>query len=67
MFTRESNMKQIMVDPPSGWAYGFPKLWDGTEPLDRWLFKHGYPNEDIAFALNYLRMWPVEDDCEGVA
>jgi len=55
-----------MVDPPSGWAYGFPKLWDGEEPLDIWLFKHGYPNEDIAFALNYLRMWPVEDDRETV-
>jgi hypothetical protein len=66
MFTRESNMKHVMVDPPSGWAYGFPKLWDGEEPLDMFLYKHGYPQSEIAFALNYMRMWPVEDDRETV-
>lgn len=60
-------MKKIMVDPPSGWAYGFPRLWNGEEQLDLFLARYGYPQAEIAFALNYLRMWPVEDDHEGVA
>ena len=56
-----------MVDPPSGWAYGFPRVWDGEEPLDMFLYNHGYPQSEIAFALNYMRMWPVEDSREKVA
>ena len=60
-------MKNIMVDPPSGWRYGFPKLWNGEEQLDLFLANHGYPSHEIEFALNYMRMWPAEDDCEKVA
>ena len=60
-------MKNIMVDPPSGWRYGFPKLWNGEDRLDLFLAKHGYPSHEIEFALNYMRMWPVEDSSEKVA
>ena len=56
-----------MVDPPSGWRYGFPKLWNGEDRLDLFLAKHGYPSHEIEFALNYMRMWPVEDSHEKVA
>lgn len=43
-----------MVDPPSGWKYGFPKLYkcwpeEGQPPadLDWWLEQNGYPAHEI--------------------
>ena len=39
-------MKQILIDPPSGWMYGFPKvLPEGTENVTEWLISEGYPKE----------------------
>jgi hypothetical protein len=46
----------IMVDPPSGWKYGFPKIMKdpskyNTHPnrgMNAWLFGNGYPFEEIA-------------------
>lgn len=37
------------VDPPSGWIYGFPKIWDDTimPDLNDWLVSEGYPQEEI--------------------
>lgn len=37
------------VDPPGGWRYGFPKVWDKKENPDfyAWLVKEGYPQEEI--------------------
>lgn len=47
------------VDPPFGWLYGFPKLWDGEGDMTEWLRKEGYPNpEDAA----YVRCWYPSDD-----
>jgi len=41
-------MKQILIDPPSGWMYGFPKvLPEGTENVTEWLISEGYPKELI--------------------
>ena len=33
------------VDPPSGWRYGFPRLYhpDVDGPMKEWLVKNGYP------------------------
>ena len=33
------------VDPPSGWRYGFPKLYDPAKdgPMREWMIAHGYP------------------------
>jgi hypothetical protein len=33
------------VDPPQGWRYGFPKLYDPSKdgPMREWLVKSGYP------------------------
>lgn len=33
------------VDPPSGWKYGFPRLYDPAKdgPMRLWLIKNGYP------------------------
>jgi len=37
--------KPYWVDPPSGWKYGFPRLYhpDTDGPMKAWLVKNGYP------------------------
>ena len=36
------------IDPPSGWAYGFPKEFpEGVEDVNKWLVDNGYPQEQI--------------------
>lgn len=43
-------MKQLIIDPPSGWKYGFPKILPKTLPmwgLNTWLVEQGYPKEEI--------------------
>jgi hypothetical protein len=47
--------KKYLVDPPTGWAYGFPALWDGVTPLEEVLRKHKYPEKEIEFALQHMR------------
>lgn len=55
-------MKTIkIVDPPSGWAYGFPKpLPDDVTDLEKWLIEQGYPEEDAEFGARYCRYWIEE-------
>lgn len=60
-------MKVLMIDPPSGWLYGFPKIVHeefhtlGEDfDLARWLISEGYPEKDIDLALKYSRYWEVE-------
>ena len=52
-----------MIDPPTGWRYGFPRVYDDARdgPIDQFLLDHGYPAKDVEFALQYMRSWPVED------
>ena len=43
-------MPRIMIDPPSGWRYGFPKAYDRTTDGDdmvTWLVQEGYPQREI--------------------
>ena len=50
-------MKPVWVDPPSGWKFGFPKLYtpkDG-ETMEDWLRSEGVPESIIE--LNWVRMW----------
>jgi hypothetical protein len=48
---------KTIVDPPSGWKYGFPKeLKDGVEYEDL-LRSSGYPENDIPLALKHSRYW----------
>lgn len=51
-----------MIDPPSGWRYGFPKAYDKAVDgsVREWLLKNGYPEKDIELALQYSRMWYQE-------
>lgn len=58
---------KLWVDPPSGWRYGFPKVWDGTKDpdVDNWMRQVGYPDEvrESYGKHFYMRMWEaVEDD-----
>ncbi len=40
-----------MIDPPSGWKYGFPKVlpqrFDTWEEQRAWLVSEGYPQREI--------------------
>lgn len=40
---------ELMVDPPSGWRYGFPKVWNKkTHPdMSQWLIDNGYPEKEV--------------------
>lgn len=52
--------KVMMVDPPSGWKYGFPKVFTG-EPGNavEWLVANGYPQREVDACGDYfyIRMW----------
>ena len=45
----------LLVDPPSGWRYGFPKPYDKEKGLEQMLREVGYPEKDIPLALNHSR------------
>ena len=54
--------KQLVIDPPEGWRYGFPRIVPsyilGDEKmLGRWLIKQGYPKKHIDLAIKYSRYW----------
>lgn len=64
------NAKTI-VDPPSGWMYGFPKEFDFKssgnpetyeDELKQWFLDNGYPKELIENGrLKYCRYWVAND------
>jgi len=54
----------IWVDPPEGWKYGFPAIYDPDTDgqMSDWIVKKGYP---INLIQEYgeswaVRSWPVE-------
>lgn len=55
-----------MIDPPSGWKYGFPKEYpDMTLPIEElktWLVENGYPKDEVDFGIQYLRFYTLDDD-----
>lgn len=54
-----------IIDPPSGWLYGFPKeIPEDIKDVKAWLIQNGYPMKEIeAFgdAFTY-RCWYEGDD-----
>ena len=62
--------KQVtMIDPPSGWKYGFPKVLP-KEAQGRnleWLVENGYPQSEIDKMKDhfYVRYWIEEVDEEN--
>lgn len=56
------NTKQ-WVDPPSGWRWGFPKMWDPrTDPdIKQWFIEQGLPETELEFAMNWSRYWSADE------
>jgi len=56
--------KGWVIDPPTGWKYGFPKkVMETCTNLETWLLENGYPQFEIdAGMANYLRMWNDEEN-----
>lgn len=58
-------MKRTIIDPPSGWMYGFPKSlppeYGPTFDLRQWFLANGYPEKDVALALRHSRYWEVDE------
>lgn len=46
---------KTMVDPPSGWKYGFPKEIKEDQDYETLLLESGYPKDQIESALKYSR------------
>lgn len=60
---------KVFIDPPSGWQYGFPKVWDPVLDGDvyQWMVEKGYPQAEIdrlgkSF---YFRSWEAAGDEYG--
>ncbi len=55
---------KLWIDPPSGWKYGFPKIWNGHGNVMDWLVEEGYPKAEIESLGEYfyLKQWPAEDN-----
>ena len=53
---------KLWIDPPSGWLYGFPAIWDDSmwPDIEVFLAFKGYPEDDIDFAMKYMRMWSLD-------
>ena len=53
-----------MIDPPSGWKYGFPKPVPDPAPANiiEWLIGQGYPEKEIlSYGEHfYCRHWETE-------
>lgn len=68
------SVKRI-VDPPSGWRYGFPRPFDFTpshpslpgedyeHEYRQWFIDHGYPASEVAAGmLDHCRWWSYNDN-----
>ena len=52
-----------MIDPPSGWKYGFPRMIpDGIEDHRQFILDCGYPQEELDSygKYFYVRYWDAE-------
>lgn len=55
--------KVTMIDPPSGWKYGFPKvLPEGIKDSYQWLIDNGYPEAEMkSYGEHFfIRCWEEE-------
>jgi hypothetical protein len=49
-----------LVDPPSGWMYGFPAVLE--DDYEAQLRKAGYPDKDIELSMKHSRFIYIEDE-----
>lgn len=58
-------MKVTIIDPPTGWRYGFPKPIpkDRLKDVNTWLVEQGYPQEEIDKLGDYFyyRYWETDE------
>lgn len=56
-------MAKFWVDPPQGYLYGFPKVYDSDlDPeVSEWLVSNGYPARDVNQAWFTVRTWEVDN------
>ena len=59
-------MKELWIDPPEGWMYGFPKKMpvDKIPVMTEWILENGYPKKSMEAYGKYfhVRYWDVEDE-----
>lgn len=53
----------LLVDPPSGWMYGFPAPLQ--EDYEQQLRDAGYPEKDIPLALKHSRYLGSKEELES--
>ena len=57
---------KLWCDPPEGWKFGFPKIYDRNKHPDfyKWVVEEGYPQSVIdSYGEHfYCRWWGVEDE-----
>jgi len=56
----------LWIDPPAGWRYGFPKIYDRVQHGDdvlAWLVQEGYPQAEIdrMGSMFYTRQWSADE------
>ena len=54
-----------IIDPPSGWRYGFPKpIPEDIKDIKQWLIDNGYPEKEIENMGDdfWYRCWYEGDD-----
>jgi len=62
--------KVIIVDPPEGWKYGFPKVLprERQDEIHQWLVEEGYPrkllNDLIEAKVFHMRFWEQEENVD---
>lgn len=69
-------VETAFIDPPSGWQFGFPKVFDfkascqekHEEELIEWFLKNGYPQAMIDQGMHkYCRYWTKEIEIDTSA
>ena len=57
-------MSKLMVDPPDGWRFNFPKVCpkEHQHRILDWIVESGYPKEEIEKLGKhfYVRCWEIE-------
>ena len=59
--------KVLIIDPPSGWMYGFPKpipkiCLNSNIKMQKFLVENGYPDCLLDSAMKYSRYWEIEEE-----
>jgi len=64
MNKNQNKHQRVWCDPPSGWKFGFPKIYDRNKHPDfyKWIVEEGYPQKEIDSLGKhfYCRFWEEE-------